>query len=75
MAIVAFQVIMARMATHSNEFSKVKRQHLFDLGVVVCIIFEALLDHRDGAHESYFVDKFPIGRTSNDPTAISPTPI
>ena len=60
MAVVAFQAVMMREKAHSNEFGKVLGQHQMDLGVVICIMFEALLDYRERAHKGYFVNKlFP----------------
>ena len=73
-AIFAFEIVMMREQAHSDEFENVKGQHSFDLGNVICIIFEAVLDHRDGAHEGYFVHKFSIGLASNGPSPVSLSP-
>lgn len=72
-AIFAFEVVMMREQAHRDEFDKVKGQHSFDLGAVICITFEAVLDLRDGAHKGYFVRKFSIGLASNHSLPISPS--
>jgi hypothetical protein len=72
-AIFAFQLVMMREQAHSDEFELVKGQRSFDLGILVCIIFEAVLDRRNGAHKGYFVRKFSIGLASNRPSPISPS--
>lgn len=72
-AIFAFEVVMMRAQAHRDEFDKVKGQHSFDLGAVICITFEAVLDRRDGAHKGYFVRKFSVGLASNHPLPISPS--
>jgi hypothetical protein len=73
MAIFTFRMIMMREENHSDEF-KVKSQHSFDAGIIVCIIFEAVLDYRVGAHNGYFVHKFSIGLASNRPDPLSESP-
>jgi len=73
-AIVAFEVVMAREEAHSKEFVGVRGQHNIDSGVLIDIIFEAMLDHHNGAHEGYFVRKFSIGLPGNRHSPISPSP-
>lgn len=73
MAIVALLLITMREEAHSKEFENVKGQHSRDMGVLICIMFEAFLDHRDGAHRGLFVDKFGLPSTPPSPT--SPPPV
>ena len=71
LAKVAFRVVMSQEKVHSDEFENVKGQHSRDLGVVICILFEALLDYRDHAHDGDFLQKFSTGLPSR---GLSPIP-
>jgi hypothetical protein len=63
MATIALLLVTMREEAHGEEFANVKGQQWRDLGVLVCIMFEVLLDHRDGAHGGYFVHKFGLPST------------
>jgi len=74
-AIVAFQAVMMREQAHSNEFGSLMGQHNMDLGVLICIMFEAFLDYRERAHKGYFVNKLFPRLPSNRSNPSSPSPI
>ena len=73
MARLVLYLVQMRQEAHGNEFANVLGQHLRDSGVLIYIIFDLLLDYRDGAHGGDLVNKFLPDLPSYRPNP-SPTP-